>query len=85
MAQRTVAAEASPPILIDLGKVKGKDVRQFKDGCGPLAAEVQKILAETRNNLGAEAATKELVPIVLVYKKKRRRKGGGRMLKMFPF
>jgi hypothetical protein len=76
MAQRT-ATESLAPVLIDLGKIKGKRVRQFKDGCGRLADEVQQIVAEIRQDLGPEAATRELVPIVLVYRKKKRRKRRG--------
>lgn len=72
------------PILIDLGKIKGKVVRQFREGRGELVGEVQQVLAETRKNLGAEAAGKELVPIVLVYKKKAKRKKS-KVSGMFPF
>jgi hypothetical protein len=86
MAQQTTSAAPAPPIIIDLGKVKKKKVRQFKEGRGELALEVQQILNETRNNLGSDAAGKELVPIVLVYRQKRgrggrKRDGGG----LFPF
>ena len=72
------------PILIDLGKIKGKVVRQFREGRGELVGEIQHVLAETRKNLGAEAAGKELVPIVLVYKKKAKRKKS-KVSGMFPF
>jgi len=85
MAQQTQApAATAPPIIIDMGKVKKKKVRDFKDGHGELALEVQQIVAETRGNLGPDAANKELVPIVLVYRKKRRKKGGGGG-SLFPF
>ena len=76
MAQRT-GIEALAPVLIDLGRVKGKTVRQFKEGRGPMVTDVQEVLAEVRQTLGPDAATKELVPIVVVYRKKRKRKGGG--------
>jgi hypothetical protein len=72
------------PILIDLGKIKGKVVRQFREGRGELVGEIQHVLAETRKNLGAEATGKELVPIVLVYKKKAKRKKS-KVSGMFPF
>lgn len=75
MAQRT-GTEALAPVLIDLGKVKGKTVRQFKEGRGRLVTDVQEVLAEVRQTLGPDGATKELVPIVIVYRKKRKRRGG---------
>ena len=81
MTQRSGTEEA-PPILVDLGKISGKVVRQFRQGRGRLVDEVHQILAESRKNLGAETAAKELVPIVLVYQKKRKRRKGG---KLFPF
>ena len=72
------------PILIDLGKIRGKVVRQFREGCGELVGEVQHVLAETRKNLGSDAAGKELVPIVLVYRKKPKRRKN-KVSRMFPF
>jgi hypothetical protein len=85
MAQ-TTNATTTPPIIIDLGKIGKKKVRQFKEGRGEIAAEVQQILNETRANLGADAAGKELVPIVLVYKQKKRGGRGGKKLGLpFPF
>ncbi|HXT21476.1 MAG TPA: hypothetical protein VN811_05715 [Thermoanaerobaculia bacterium] len=85
MAQ-TTSATTTPPIIIDLGKIGKKKVRQFKEGRGEIAAEVQQILNETRANLGADAAGKELVPIVLVYKQKKRGGRGGKKLGLpFPF
>jgi hypothetical protein len=75
MAQRT-EAEGVRPVLVDLGSVRGRTVREFKEGCGPLVDDVQQVLAEVRQNLGPEAATKELVPIVLIYRRKRKGKKG---------
>lgn len=76
MAQRTGTAGPAP-VLVDLGKVKAKAVREFKDGCGPVMDDVQQVLAEVRQGLGTDAATKELVPIVVLYRKKRKRNRGG--------
>ncbi|HEX3554757.1 MAG TPA: hypothetical protein VIA62_16155 [Thermoanaerobaculia bacterium] len=86
MAQRTAGREGLAPVLLDLGKIKGKTVRQFKEGRGRLADEIQQVVAEVRQDLGPEAASKELVPIVVVYRKKRRRRkrgGGGGMFGLF--
>jgi hypothetical protein len=77
--EQSTGSEGLAPVLIDLGKVKGKTVRQFKEGYGKIADEVREVLAEVRQDLGPDAATRELVPVVIVYRKKRRRrrKGGG--------
>lgn len=68
--------ESLTPVLIDLGKVKGKTVRRFKEGRGPLVGEIQQVLADVRQSLGPETGGRDLVPIVLVYRKKRKRRGG---------
>ena len=65
------------PIVVDLGKKKGKQIEQLKRGQGQLVSEVQEALAEIKDGLGAQAASKELVPVVVVYRKKL--KGGGRL------
>ena len=75
MAQST-ASEGLAPVLIDLGKVKGKTIRQFKEGYGKIADEVRDVVAEVRQD--PEAATRELLPVVIVYRRKRRRRRGGR-------
>ena len=84
MAQQT-SGTGTPPIIVDLGKIGKKKVRQFKEGRGEIAAEVQQILNETRGTLGADAAGKELVPIVLVYKQKRGGRGKKKLGLPFPF
>lgn len=65
------------PIVIDLGKIKSKSIRDFKKGRGELVHEVEQALAETRQSLGVDAAGKELVPVVLVYRKKQKRRRNG--------
>ena len=70
-----------PPIIIDVGKVKRRDLRDFREGHGTLAHEVTTALEETRKSLSPEAAKKDLVPVVLVYRKRRRRRKKG----SFPF
>jgi hypothetical protein len=84
MAQQTASGTqtASSPIVIDLGKVKKKKVRQLKEGRGDLAREVENVLADARRN--HTDGNKELVPVILVYQKKRR-KGGGGGGGLFPF
>ena len=65
------------PIVVDLGKKKGKQIQQLKRGQEQLVSEMQEALAEIKDGLGAQAASKELVPVVVIYKKKL--KGGGRL------
>jgi len=68
---------SKPPIVIDLGKVSKKRIRALKDGTGDLIDEIDEVVARVRAELGEEAKSKELVPIVLVYKRKppKKRKG----------
>lgn len=65
------------PIVIDLGRISKKRIRALKDGTGDLVDEIDEVMARVREELGAEASGKELVPVVLVYKRKpkKRRKG----------
>jgi rRNA processing protein Krr1/Pno1 len=70
-------SEPLTPIVVDLGKTKNKRIKQLKRGEGRLVGEVQEALASIRESLGSEASTKQLVPVVVVYKKKV--KGGGRL------
>jgi len=75
-------AEITQPIVVDLGKVKKKRIRQLKRGRGPLVLDVQDVVNEVSASLGDEVAGKQLVPVVVLYRKKRRRGGGGGL---FPF
>jgi len=70
-------AERVLPIVVDLGKKKKKEIKALKRGEGELAAEVQSAIADIKESLGAESASKELIPVVVVYKKKP--KNGGRL------
>lgn len=72
------------PIIIDLGREKKRRIKDLKRGRGRLMAEVAAVMNEVRMNLGEDAADRELVPVIIIYKKKRRgRDGGG--LRLFPF
>lgn len=64
------------PVIIDLGKVKRKKIKQLKQGRGDLLAEVEQAVATAANSLGAEAASKTLVPIVVLYRRKESRRRG---------
>ena len=70
----------SAPIVVDLGKARRRRIRQLKKGTGPLASEVMDVVAQVKAELGQEAASREFVPVVVVYRRKPRRRGG-----IFPF
>jgi hypothetical protein len=70
-------SERPLPIVVNLGKQSSKRIKELERGEGKLVSEVQDTLAGIRASLGEQAASKELVPVVLVYKKKL--KNGGRL------
>jgi hypothetical protein len=61
------------PIVIDLGKVRGKRIKQLKQGEGPLVAEVEEVLRKLRQQADGELVGKQLLPVVLLYQKKRKK------------
>lgn len=64
------------PVVVDLGKQKSKALRALKNGKGPLVEDVAQVLAEVRAR-SAELASKELIPVVIIYRKKPGRKTFG--------
>ena len=68
------------PVVVDLGKQKSKTLRALKNGEGPLMQDVTRVLEEVRAR-SPELASKELVPVVIIYRKKPKRKSGS----MLPF
>ncbi len=75
-----------PPVIVDLGKQKRKAVKKLvRSGEGRLAEQVERVIADVRSELGPDAATVEVVPVVVVYRRKTPRRsdlaallGGGR-------
>ena len=61
------------PVVVDLGKQKSKRLRDLKNGEGPLMTDVTHVIEEIRAK-SPELASKELVPVVIIYRKKPRRK-----------
>jgi hypothetical protein len=59
-----------PPVVLDLGKVKRRLVRELKQGEGELMDDVAHAVEAVRSNMHAELKGKELVPIVIVYERK---------------
>lgn len=68
-------SESRASIVVSLGKAKKRQIDLLKDGEGPLVAGVLTAVEQVRAQLGAEADSKELVPVVLVYRRKRKRRG----------
>ena len=73
MAKRT-ESEVTPSVVVDLGRVKKKRVRDLKRGDGPLVDEVDDAVNYVRASLGEEADGKTFVPVVLIYRKKGKKK-----------
>ena len=74
-------AGVTTPVVIDLGKTRRRRIKQLKRGRGRLVDETRDVVEELRSSLGGEAAGKELVPVVIVY----RRKAKKRRRSLFPF
>lgn len=55
-----------------MGKQKSKDLKALKNGAGPLMEDVAHVLDEIRAK-SPELASKELVPVVVLYRKKPKR------------
>jgi hypothetical protein len=69
-----------PPVVVDLGKVKRKLIRELKQGEGELMDDIAHAVEAVRSNLGSELKGKELVPVVIVYERK-----PSRRRRTFPF
>jgi len=70
-----------PPIVLDLGKTKKKEIKKLKNGEGPLVSKVAAAVAQAQ---GAVPAGKEVIPVVIIYRQKdKRAKRGLAMLGPF--
>ena len=61
------------PIIMDIGKVKKRDIRDVERGQGKIMGDLQDAMTEVTTSLGEQADGKQFVPVVLVYRRKRRR------------
>jgi hypothetical protein len=67
-----------PPVIVDLGKRKKKEIRDLKNGCGKLMTEVDVAVDHARSTLPDAEKNKGVIPVVIVYRKKKKgRKGSG--------
>jgi len=67
------SGDVAAPIVVDLGRRRGKQIKQLKRGEGPLVREVDDVIAQVRAGLAADLDGKTLVPLVVVYKQKKKR------------
>ena len=73
----TTAEKELPPIILDLGKVSRKKIRELKkEGKGALLDDIGEAIAQARAQFGPELDT-GLLPVVLLYEKKPRKKKRG--------
>jgi len=69
----------NPPIILDIGKTKKRNIRDAARGQGKIMTDVQDAMAEVTSSLGEQVDGKQLVPVILIYRKKKRaRRRGGR-------
>jgi hypothetical protein len=76
IAEDEQASEATPPIVVKLGKVKRKRIKQLMRGQGPLMDDVGAALEQVKSGLGEAIRGRQLIPIVFVYREKRKRRKG---------
>jgi len=70
IAKHGDSEEARLPIVIDMGKIRSKRIKQLQKGEGPLVQSVEAAIHSVREQLKGDLKGKELVPVVLVYRKK---------------
>jgi hypothetical protein len=71
------SGDVTPPVVVDLGRRGGRQIRMLKEGRGPLVGEVYDVIAQVRKALEADLSGKTLVPLVVVYKRKKKRARSG--------
>jgi hypothetical protein len=64
------ASQGTPPIIIDLGGQKAKNLKALKRGEGKLWAEVQDAVDQVQAQLGERIQGQTILPIVILYEKK---------------
>ena len=69
-------SNVTAPVVVDLGKTRRSRIKDLKRGRGRLMEEVDEVVDDVRNEMGAAAEGKHFIPIVIVYKRKQR-KGRG--------
>ena len=65
-------AAVAAPVIVNLGKQRRKRIKQLKRSRGKLMDEVMQTVAQVNSQLGADAAGKVILPVVVIYREKRR-------------
>jgi hypothetical protein len=74
-APEPAPASSLPTIVLDMGSVSRKKIRQLKKRAeGPLLEEVQAAIEHTRQGLAGNEDGANLVPVVMLYRKKPKKK-----------
>lgn len=79
-AVASTGATSTDPVVVDLGKVKRKSIKALKQGRGPLADEIEDVVAQVRDGLGSAGAGQTIVPVIVLYRQKPKRKKLGSLL-----
>jgi len=66
-----------PPLIINAGRISKKQLKRLRRGEGKHLAEVEGYVQKVCQKMGEEAAGKEFVPVVVVYRRKRSGKKKG--------
>jgi len=72
--------QVTQPIIIDLGRQKAKNLKEFKKGEGKIWEDVQAVLEKVQGELGETAEGKVIIPVVMIFEKKQRRPGLERLI-----
>jgi hypothetical protein len=62
-----VEGKVTAPIVISLGRVRDKDVREFRQGAGPIIEEVGEVMRLVSGRVDLSERKRVLVPIVVIY------------------
>ena len=66
-------SQVTQPIIIDLGRQKAKNLKEFKQGEGQLWEDVQAVVDKVHEDLGETAEGKVVIPVVVIFEKKPKR------------
>ena len=72
--------QVTQPIIIDLGRQKAKNLKEFKKGEGKIWEDVKAVLEKVQGELGETAEGKVIIPVVMIFEKKQRRPGLERLI-----
>lgn len=68
-SQKTTGAPGNAPIVVDLGKKRGKQIKQLREGRGKLMNEVNGLLDELRADGSISASAQ---PVIIVVRRKKK-------------